>query len=315
MGLPPLGGLGGRVRNGVLRSMTRRLFRPVDAAAQEVAGRTVGRPVSGPILDWLPRADGVVQLTVPSFEYPRPDAPDTLVFTGPVFAATSEHAAPEWWGELGGSRPVVHVTQGTIANADLSELILPTIEALATSDVLVVVATGGVPTERLGPLPANVRAAEFLPYDDLFDRTDVFVTNGGYGGTQFALAHGVPIVVAPGKEDKVEVAARVAWAGVGVNVKKQRPTPAALRTAIHAVLADPRYRDAAGRIGDDVAGASGAAGFSAAVDRVIERHAGARRFVGDRRAGGPDAGQNSDRGAISEDAASQSSSSSSRGLR
>ena len=26
---------------------------------------------------------------------------------------------PEWWHELDGSRPVIHVTQGTLANDDL----------------------------------------------------------------------------------------------------------------------------------------------------------------------------------------------------
>ena len=43
----------------------------------------------------------------------------------------------------------------------------------------------------------------------LLPRTDVLVTNGGYGGVQQALAHGVPLVVAGRTEDKVEVAARV----------------------------------------------------------------------------------------------------------
>ncbi len=55
--------------------------------------------------------------------------------------------------------------------------------------------------------PANVRAAEFLPYAELFARTDVFVTNGGYTGVTLALAHGVPIVQAGTTEEKAEIAA------------------------------------------------------------------------------------------------------------
>ena len=51
------------------------------------------------------------------------------------------------------------------------------------------------------------------------------VTNGGYGGVQFALAHGVPLVVAGDHEDKPETAARVAGSGVGRNLKTGRPTP------------------------------------------------------------------------------------------
>jgi len=35
--------------------------------------------------------------------------------------------APDWWSDLDGGRPVVHVTQGTIANGDLDRLIGPTL--------------------------------------------------------------------------------------------------------------------------------------------------------------------------------------------
>lgn len=272
LGLAPLGGAVGRIRNGILRMATQRMFRPVEAAADEIAVRALGAALSGPVLDWLPHADAVCQLTVPRFEYPRPDAPASLVFTGPVGAAAPAAAHPSWWGDLTGERPVVHVTQGTIANDDPNELILPTIRALAGADVLVVVSTGGTPVEELGPLPSNVRAAEFLPYADLFPKTDVFVTNGGYGGTQFALAHGVPLVVAPGKEDKVEVAARIAWSGTGVNLKTQRPTARQIEKAVRMVLADPRYRTAAREIGADIRAASHAVGFASVVDASIAAH-------------------------------------------
>jgi MGT family glycosyltransferase len=273
LGLPPMPGPIGRLRNSLLTRFTDRMvFREVDRAGAEIAARTVGGDESS-LVRWLAQADAVLQLSVESFEYPRPDAPDTLVFTGPVTAsATTAHPLPEWWGDLDDGLPVVHVTQGTIANDDLGELVLPTLRGLADADVLVVVATGGRPVAELGELPANVRAAEFLPYDELFARTDVFVTNGGYGGAHFSLAHGVPMVVAPGKEDKVEVAARIAWSGVGVNLKTQRPVPQQVARAVRHVLDEPRFREAARRIGADIAASPGAAGFAAAVERTVARH-------------------------------------------
>jgi UDP:flavonoid glycosyltransferase YjiC (YdhE family) len=42
----------------------------------------------------------------------------------------------------------------------------------------------------------------------LLPHVDAMVTNGGYGGVQQALAHGVPLVVTGDSEDKPEVAAR-----------------------------------------------------------------------------------------------------------
>ncbi len=273
LGLPPMSGLPGRLRNGVLRAVNARVLRGAEAAGAAIAQRVLGRDGDGPMMAWLGRADAVVQLSVPSFEYPRPEPTTRLEFTGMVTSSSAlDHPYPGWWSDLDGSRPVVHVTQGTIANADLGDLILPTVQGLAGEDVLVVVATGGRPVADLGPLPANTRAAEFLPYAELFAKTDVLVTNGGYGGVQFALAHGVPVVVAPGQEDKVEVAARVVWSGTGVSLRRQRPGGARIRRGVQKVLTEPGYRSAAARIATEMTAASGAAGFAAVVDDVVATH-------------------------------------------
>ena len=176
-----------------------------------------------PLLDWTGHADAVVQFTVPAFEYPRSDARDTLHFAGPLSATGSQAPRPDWWADIDGSRPIVHVTQGTIANKDFTQLVGPTLEALADDDVLVVVSTGGRPLDTLPALPANARAADYLPYDELLPRTDVFITNGGYGGVQYALRYGVPIVATGGKEDKPEVGARVVWSGVGRRIRTEQP--------------------------------------------------------------------------------------------
>ena len=141
-------------------------------------------------------------------------------------------------------------------------------DALADADVLVVVTTGGPPVEALGPLPSNVRAAEYLPYDSLFPLLDVMVTNGGYGGVHYALAHSVPLVVAGGGEDKPEVAARVAWSGVGVNLRTGRPQPEAIRQAVRRVLDDPRYRTAAAITAGQIAEAPGVDGFAQLIAEV-----------------------------------------------
>jgi UDP:flavonoid glycosyltransferase YjiC (YdhE family) len=68
------------------------------------------------------------------------------------------------------------------------------------------------------------------------------ITNGGYGGVQMALSHGVPLIVAGASEDKPEVAARVAWSGAGLNLKTGKPTPQAVRKAVRTILDDSRYR-------------------------------------------------------------------------
>ena len=269
MGLTPLRGPVGRLRNALLSAVAARtVFPRAERLAGEINHELHRRPLAFPVLDWPRRAEAIVQLTVPEFEYPRSDAPATLHFVGPVSATGSEATRPSWWDQLDGSKPVVHVTQGTIANRDYRQIIAPTLEALAEDDLVVVVSTGGRPLDSLPPLPSNARAASFLPYDELLPKTDVYVTNGGYGGVQYALRYGVPVVTSGGTEDKPEVAARVAWSGVGRRLKSHTPSSAAVRAAVRSVLHDPGYRASAERIAASMARAGGVAQIAEIVDAV-----------------------------------------------
>jgi MGT family glycosyltransferase len=182
--------------------------------------------------------------SVPEFEYPRSNLPPQVHFIGPLLSSSLvEFTPPVWWKELSSDKPIVHVTQGTVAtNPD--ELITPTLLALADEDVFVIATTGGISpdTLKLPAIPANARIERFIPHAKLLPYVDVMVTNGGYNGVQMALANGIPLVVAGQTEDKPEVAARVEWARVGINLKTKSPTPKHVRDAVKKILADPSYR-------------------------------------------------------------------------
>ncbi|RIJ51707.1 glycosyl transferase, partial [Clavibacter lycopersici] len=222
------------------------LRRAADAALAEIGAA----PSRTDTFDFAYRCfDALFQLGVAELEYPRRELPATVRFVGPLRDAVGcvdDPALPDWWSDLDGDRAVVHVTQGTIDNVDLGRLIAPTLRALADEDVLVVACTGGRPVSEveraLGTaLPANARVAEFLPYDLLLPLCSAVVTNGGFGGVQRVLAHGLPLVVAGSTEDKPEVAARVAWAGCGRDLRTGTPRPDAIRRAVHDVLTTPSY--------------------------------------------------------------------------
>ncbi len=210
----------------------------------------------GYVVDLAPTvADAYLQATVAGFEYPRSDLAPTVRYVGPILApASSSFEEPSWWGELGDGRPVVHVTQGTLDNADLGRLLLLTTRALASDDVLVVATTGGPDPAPLRPgLPANVRLERFVPHDRLLPHCEAMVTNGGYGGVQQALANGVPLVVAGDSEDKPEVAARVQWSGTGINLRTGRPSVAMVARAVRRVLSRPTYRERARALQGEIA--------------------------------------------------------------
>jgi hypothetical protein len=70
--------------------------------------------------------DIFLQFTAEALEFSRSDMPDTIRFIGPVLPGRSvEFEEPAWWTELDGSRPVVLLTQGTLANHDFNEVIQP----------------------------------------------------------------------------------------------------------------------------------------------------------------------------------------------
>lgn len=253
MGLAPATGPLGRLRNKALAGFTRQVvYRPVTAEINRTR-RMLGLPATTGTIFSYPLATRLyLQFSPPSFEYDVSDLPGQVAFVGPPRPPVDPGwEPPSWWHELSGRR-VVLVNQGTVAT-DADQLIRPALAGLADEDVLVVAVTGGSDPAELGPLPANARVERFIPFDQLLPRVEVFVTNGGYGGVQLALSHGVPIVGAGRTEDKIEVNARVAASGVGVDLRTQTPEPDVIRGAVAKVLADSRYATAARRMQAEIA--------------------------------------------------------------
>jgi UDP:flavonoid glycosyltransferase YjiC (YdhE family) len=254
LGLPPARDQAERVRYAALKAgMDAAFANPVRAYTDAQLAR-LGLP---PLPASLPHSivvlpDLFLQPTVPGFEYDYGALPPSVRFIGLLQPPAPPAPLPDWWPDLeaanAAGRPVVLVTQGTLANADFGELIEPTLAALAArDDILVLATTGGRPVTALnGPIPANTRVARFLPFRELLPRVSVLVTNGGYGSVSQALAAGVPIVSAGLTEDKAEVNARVGWSGVGLNLATNAPDAEALGGAVTRILDEPGFRQRAG---------------------------------------------------------------------
>jgi UDP:flavonoid glycosyltransferase YjiC (YdhE family) len=243
-----------------------------------------GAELSSDFLDaMVTEMDLNLQFTVPSFEYPRTAMPENVRFVGAMLPPpTTQFERPEWWGELESGRPVVVVTQGTVANIDLGHLMGPTLAGLAEQDVLVIAATGGPSADAVpGPKPANARIVDFLPFDKLLPYASVLVTNGGYGAVNHALSLGIPVVGAGKTEDKAEVTARLEWAGVGINLNTAMPSPMMVRDAVRRILDYPDIYTAALELQAEYAGYDARHKVLTALDEVV----GLGLFVGPREIG------------------------------
>ena len=215
-------------------------------------------------------ADACMQLSVPSFEFPR-EMPPSVYFVGTPPIIPGQVPLPPWADELDGSRKVVLVTQGTVANHNFNLLVAPTLAALANEpDVLVIVTAGGRPIDAIpGEIPSNARVASFLPFEWLLPRVSVLVTNGGFGSVNQAMSFGIPLVTAGLTEDKADVNARVAWSGVGINLATNEPTPEALRKAVRTVLDRPAYRLRAAQMANEFASIDTRSKILGIIDQVV----------------------------------------------
>jgi MGT family glycosyltransferase len=247
--LPPSFTPQDRARNAAMNNnLQQAMFGSVQRYFNDTLAKLGSRPLPAFLFDaMITLPDFYLQLTAQEFEYPRSNLPDSVRFVGPLLPPPSaDFLPPLWWDDVGKSGPIVLVTQGTLANDNLGQLIGPTLTGLAGENLTVIAATGGPSVESIpAALPSNAKAVSFLPFDRLLPKVSVMVTNGGYGAVNHALSLGVPLVVAGDSEEKPEIAARVAWAGAGINLGTGKPSPAQIREAVRTVLTEPQYRQCA----------------------------------------------------------------------
>jgi zeaxanthin glucosyltransferase len=182
------------------------------------------------------------------------------------------------YGELDPARRKVLVTLGT-ANADAGGRFLgeavAALEALRETVQGIVVDPGGLLAERQerqgGPEP-GLLVREYVPQLELLPHLDAVVCHGGHNTVCESLWHGVPLVLAPIRDDQPIVSGQVVDAGAGVRVRFNRVDAARLASAIGTVL-DPEggHRAAAERIGGSFREAGGARAAADHLDRIAAR--------------------------------------------
>ncbi|WP_052690610.1 glycosyltransferase [Pseudarthrobacter chlorophenolicus] len=225
-------------------------------------------------------SDAVIQTGPEALDFPRRQTNPKVHYVGALLPHRPQPSQPGQSRESGANTaesewpryPATFlVTQGTVDNTDHGKLIIPALEAVKDMDALVVVATGGRGTEELRARypQANVVVRDYVDFAKVLEFTDVFISNGGFGGVQLSLSKGVPLVVSGINEGKSDVNARVEYAGVGINLKSEHPSPAAITRAVTAVLSEPRWKARARHMRDQFVGADPAAAAADVVEGVL----------------------------------------------
>lgn len=182
------------------------------------------------------------------------------------------------WGWLDGERPVVLVSLGT-ANTDVGARFLgECARALAASPDRQAVIVD--PAGTLGAVAEHVLVQRAVPQLRLLSHVSAVVCHAGHNTVCETLSHGLPLVVAPIRDDQPIVAAQVVDAGAGIRLRFTRATAAQIGPAVEAVLTDPSYRQAAQHVQESFAAAGGAIAAARHLEELATR--GARTLVAGR---------------------------------
>ncbi len=126
-----------------------------------------------------------------------------------------------------------------------SFLVPDIVRALAGLDIEVVVTTVAGATDRIGPVPDNVRLLENYPLKALLPSCDAVVYHGGAGCGMTALAAGTPQLALPFTPEQTVNARRLVSTGAGLCHPGRTVEPAVIRGSVTRLLEDPSYRTAA----------------------------------------------------------------------
>jgi MGT family glycosyltransferase len=198
----------------------------------------------------------VLALTTAELVGPADGFPDHYALVGPLIGDRPDDTPFPWdWLDDAPEMPLVLVTLGTLNWRGGERFYAAAAEAVQAMDARAVFVA---PRDLLPDPPPGVLVAPRVPQLALLPHVDAVVSHGGHNTVCEALANGLPLVIAPIRDDQPVIADQVAWAGAGVRVKFGRITSAALQTALESVLTEPGYRAAAERVRASFASAGGA---------------------------------------------------------
>ncbi len=177
---------------------------------------------------------------------PQPDWPGHTVQCGFVFHDQASGAGPARLGEfLDKGKPPITFTLGSTAVMDPGDFFEQSIRAAAAVGHRALLLMGS------NPLPmtdAEVFAADYAPYSEVFPRSACVVHQGGVGTTAEAFRAGVPQLVMPFAFDQPDNAERVVRSGAGLRVSRRDYRSPSAETLLERILSSSTYSERASGI-------------------------------------------------------------------
>ncbi len=212
----------------------------------------------------------VIAFTTKELLGPDADLPPQVALVGPAFNGRSRDIdVPFDLDCLNDGVPHVLVSLGTVSAGAGKRFFTTVVEALESAPVQVILVA---PPELIERAPDNFIVRSFVPQASLLAHVDAVVCHAGHNTVCESLAHGLPLVVAPIRDDQPVVAQQVVNAGAGIRVRFGRVRAPELRDAVMSVLSEPSYRAAAHRVQRSFKAAGGAGAAANRLEELAASH-------------------------------------------
>jgi MGT family glycosyltransferase len=197
-------------------------------------------------------------------------------FVGP--ALTHRPLAVEFpWQELHSGAPRMLISLGTVSRdrgVRFYEVMMEALDNLVLDDSpygrslqVVMVA----PEELRDQAPANFIVRPRVPQVALLAHMDAVLCHAGHNTVCEALSFGLPLIVAPIRDDQPIVARQVIDAGAGLFMRYAKVTVATARAAVQELLREPGYRAAALRVKESLELLGGASQAASILEQFLHR--------------------------------------------
>ena len=193
-----------------------------------------------------------IDIYPPSLQGPLPPYVGAVQGLRPGDFATDGDEDPPDWRPDTSAAPLLYLTVGTLFTD--GAVLATVIQAVRDLPVRVVatVGPGGDPAS-LGPQPANVHVARYIPQAKLLPQCSAVVSHAGSGTFLAALGAALPQLCLPQGADQFLNAAACERSGAGLAIRPERITGERVRNAVERLLSEPGFSDAARRVSSEIA--------------------------------------------------------------
>lgn len=195
------------------------------------------------------------------------ELPSHYQFTGPVLTERRISCEFNWDKFKNKTNKKILVSIGTTFDHDHKKAFFQkVVDAFKEEDLTVVVVSDPQLFEQW---PDNFMVYQQVPQLDLLPHLDGVVCHGGHNTVSETLSNGLPLVVIPIAYDQSHVAGRVVRTNAGERLNFNRFKAVHLRDAVHQILNNPAYREAARTVRQSFIDAGGTVTAASLLEKTL----------------------------------------------